>query len=177
MTTILRFTCCLGVAFAVAAPAVPAQEAGAASPAKACAATEHRQFDFWIGDWDVTTPAGAMAGRNRIEPILGGCVLKESWTGARGMSGSSYNAYDRQKKQWHQTWVDDNGSLLQLDGKFADGKMVLSGETRDTSGAPVLNRITWQETEPGVVRQLWETSGDGGKSWSVAFDGRYRKRR
>ncbi len=176
MTTILRFIRSLGVLSVVAAPAAPAQEAGAATVAKACADQEHRQFDFWIGDWDVTTPAGAAAGRNEIEPILGGCALKESWTGARGMSGSSYNAYDRRKGQWHQTWVDDNGSVLQLDGRFADGKMVLSGETRDTAGARVINRITWNEIEPGVVRQLWETSGDGGKSWSVAFDGRYRKR-
>jgi len=159
-----------------AAPIAAAQEASTSRPAKPCATPEHRQFDFWVGDWDVTTPDGKPAGHNLIEPILGGCALKESWTGARGMSGSSYNAYDRQKQQWHQTWVDDNGSVLQLDGRFAGGKMVLSGETRDTGGTRVLNRITWNETEPGLVRQLWETSSDGGKSWSVAFDGRYRKR-
>ena len=44
-------------------------------PAKPCTAAENRQFDFWIGDWDVTTPNGKAAGTNRINPILGGCVL------------------------------------------------------------------------------------------------------
>jgi hypothetical protein len=176
MRRVLRLTCGL----AAVAPTVPsvlaAQETAPTVAPKACAGPEHRQFDFWIGEWEVATPKGAPAGRNRIEPILGGCALRESWTGAKGGSGNSYNAYDRQSRRWHQTWVDDDGLVLLLDGVFADGKMVLSGETRDSSGAPVLNRITWQQTAPGAVRQLWETSRDGGRTWSVAFDGRYRKR-
>jgi hypothetical protein len=152
-----------------------AQESGAAPP-PACTVPEHRQFDFWIGDWEVTNPAGKPAGRNRIEPILGGCALRETWTGAGGSNGTSYNAWDRQRRRWHQTWVDNGGLVLRLEGGFADGKMVLSGETLDSSGTAVLNRITWQETGPGAVRQLWEVSGDGGKSWRAVFDGRYRKR-
>ncbi len=166
----------LAVAISAAPPLVVAQEAPPASAPQPCAGAEHRQFDFWIGEWEVSTPNGAPAGRNRIAPILGGCALSESWTGAKGSSGNSYNAYDRQTGRWHQTWVDNGGLVLRLDGSFADGKMVLSGETRDSSGARVRNRITWQETAPGAVRQLWETSGDGGRTWSVAFDGRYRKR-
>ena len=164
---------------AVAVSAVPtlvmAQAAGPVAP-KGCPAPEHRHFDFWIGDWEVTTPDGARAGHNRVESILDGCALRESWTGSKGGSGTSYNAYDRQSGRWHQTWVDNGGLLLRLDGVLAGGKMVLSGETRDSSGARVLNRITWQQTAPGAVRQLWETSRDGGATWSVAFDGRYRKR-
>lgn len=170
----------LRLAYGIAAAAPPllaAQETTPTVAPKACTAPEHRQFDFWIGEWEVTTPKGELAGRNRIESILGGCALSESWTGARGGSGNSYNAYDRPRRRWHQTWVDNGGLVLQLDGSFVDGKMVLSGETRDSSGAPVLHRIAWQETAPGAVRQLWETSGDGGRTWSVAFDGRYRKRR
>jgi hypothetical protein len=169
----------LAFGLTAAAPAVPtlvvAQESAPAA-SRGCRAPEHRQFDFWIGEWEVTTPDGARAGHNRIESILDGCALRESWTGSKGSSGTSYNAYDRQTGKWHQTWVDNGGLLLHLDGVFAGGKMVLSGETRDSSGARVLNRITWQETARGAVRQLWETSADGGKTWRVAFDGRYRKR-
>jgi hypothetical protein len=176
MSRTFRLTCGLA-AVITAAPSLPAAQVTAPTVApKACIAPEHRQFDFWIGEWEVTTPDGAPAGRNRIESILDGCALGESWTGAKGGSGHSYNAYDRQHGRWHQTWVDNGGLVLRLDGTFAGGKMVLSGETRDSSGARVLNRITWQETAPGAVRQLWETSRDGGGTWSVAFDGRYRKR-
>ena len=54
------------------------------------AAAEHRQFDFWIGQWDVADPAGAFAGKNRITRVLSGCVLLEELTGAGGGQASSY---------------------------------------------------------------------------------------
>ena len=44
-------------------------------------------LDFWLGDWSVTTPDGKHAGDNRIEAILDGCALSESWTGAGGGRG------------------------------------------------------------------------------------------
>ena len=153
-----------------------AQQAGGASTHRPCSAPEHRQFDFWVGDWDVTNPAGKPAGHNRIEPILGGCALRETWAGAGGSHGTSYNAWDRQRRHWHQTWVDDDGLVLELEGGLKDGKMVLEGETLDSSGATVRNRITWEETAPGAVRQLWEVSTDRGGTWKVIFDGRYRRR-
>jgi len=157
------------------APA-PATAQAASPRADACAAPEHHQFDFWIGQWDVQLPDGSQAGTNRIEPILGGCALQESWSGAAGGTGYSYNVYDRSRKLWHQTWVDSQGNLLQLEGDFADDRMTLEGESRDSTGAPILNRVVWRMTAPGRVRQLWETSKDRGTTWTVAFDGRYIKR-
>jgi len=136
-----------------------------------CTAPEHRQFDFWVGDWRVTTPDGKHAGDNRIEKILDGCALHESWTGATGGRGFSYNAYDRDRKVWHQTWVDKQGTLLLLEGTFTNGQMVLQGMQ-----GTALNRITWEPRKDGTVRQLWETSSDQGKTWQVAFDGLYRKK-
>ena len=175
MPTLLRHTSLLALALLGGAVPLTAQVAGT-PPARGCTAAEHRQFDFWIGEWEVTTPAGKPAGRNRIDAILSGCALRESWTGAGGSSGTSYNAWDRQRRRWHQTWVDDGGLVLRLEGGLMDGKMVLRGETLDTSGTPVTNRITWEPTGPGTVRQVWEVSSDGGKTWGVVFDGSYRKR-
>jgi hypothetical protein len=156
--------------------AVSHATAQGAPRAATCAAPEFHQFDFWIGDWEVQNPDGSKAGHNRIEPILGGCALQENWTGAGGGSGKSFNMYDRRRKVWHQTWVDAQGNMLQLDGHFADKRMTLaSGETPDSSGKTVINRIIWEQTAPNRVRQLWEMSRDGGKTWTVAFDGRYIK--
>ena len=140
-----------------------------------CSSPEHRQFDFWIGQWDVKTPDGKLAGRNTIEPILGGCALKESWTGAGGMVGTSYNSYNALSKGWHQTWVDGSGTLLLLDGGWKDGKMVLRGESAVQNGK-ALNEISWEKLEGGGVRQIWRVSQDGGKTWRVAFDGTYEKK-
>ena len=138
-----------------------------------CDSPEHRQFDFWIGNWEVTTPDGKPPGRNSITRELNGCVLHEHWSGAGGMNGASFNIWDRVKKQWHQTWVSDNGNLLLLDGSFQSGAMQLSGVSGPPN-QPVTNRITWSPAADGSVRQHWEVSNDGGKTWKTAFDGQYR---
>ena len=147
--------------------------AHAADPAPApCTAPEHRQFDFWLGDWDVRGPAGRIVGRNRITALHKGCVLFESWTSANGqVTGTSFNLYDAAGKRWHQTWVDSSGSLLELDGGLQDGRMVLVGAPGEAG-----NRITWTPLPDGRVRQLWESSADGGKTWKTTFDGYYTRR-
>jgi hypothetical protein len=139
---------------------------------------EYRQFDFWIGEWGVTS-GEQVAGTNSIRPLHGGCALLEAWQGAGegGISGGSYSIYDRGSGRWHQTWVDATGTLLQLDGELVDGAMVLSGRRPASDGAgETLHRITWTPNEDGSVRQLWQASPDEGASWSVLFDGLYVRR-
>lgn len=165
------------VLLSLSAASARAQSRAQASAPPPCSAPEHRQFDFWLGEWDVTTPAGQAAGKNRITSVLNGCVLLEEWTGTSGSTGKSFNLYDARRKRWHQTWVDGSGGLLELHGALtADGAMVLTGEQPARSGTgTVLNRITWTPRSATEVRQLWETSTDGGTTWTTAFDGIYRK--
>jgi hypothetical protein len=137
----------------------------------------HRQFDFWLGEWMVRDAAGKVVGENRITSQHKGCALLENWTGAGGFTGTSLNIYDAERKKWHQTWVDVGGGLLLLDGGVVDGAMVLTGESPapDAPGKTSLQRITWTPLPDGRVRQLWESSNDAGKTWTVAFDGYYTK--
>lgn len=142
-----------------------------ASPPAPCAAAEYRQFDFWLGSWEVTTPDGNVAGTNTIDSILNGCVLRENWSGVSGMTGTSYNTYDPHTGTWHQTWVDDRGGFLLLSGGIEEGSMILEGEMTDEQGS-ITHRITWTPVAVDEVRQLWESSRDGA-TWSFVFDGRY----
>ena len=142
-----------------------------------CNTEEHRQFDFWIGDWTVTSD-GQLAGTNSIQSIQDGCALQENWrgAGAGGISGTSFNIYDRGNDSWHQTWIDSTGSLLLLDGALLDGKMVLSGTRPSRDGSTLVShRITWTANEDGSVQQHWESSQDGGRAWSTLFNGLYIK--
>jgi len=137
----------------------------------------HRQFDFWLGEWECFTQAGALAGTNRIELSCGGKVLEEHWKGTGGSVGTSLNIYDAQTRRWHQTWVDAGGTLLLLDGELQeDGAMLLEGTRPTPGGGEVLHRIVWMPEEDGeVVRQTWTSSGDEGKTWRTLADLDYRR--
>ena len=149
--------------------------AWAQGPGCADAAKSH-EFDFWIGEWEVTA-GGQVVGHNSIQPILDGCVLQETWQGAKGSAGTSFNYFNPKTKQWHQFWVWRNGTTLPLlSGGYENGKMVLAADNTDASGAKQKMRITWYNNPDGTVRQHWESSKDEGKSWATLFDGLYRKK-
>ena len=147
-----------------------------AAPPSPCSGPQFRQFDFWIGDWTVEANE-QQAGTNSVQSILNGCALQENWQGSGpgGISGTSFNIYDSATGQWHQTWVDSSGLLLQLDGGLVAGSMVLQGQRPSADGnGTASDRITWTPNPDGSVRQLWEASNDG-ETWTVLFDGLYMK--
>lgn len=157
------------ILFAAAAPV-------AAPPPSAptCDAPEHRQFDFWLGEWSVVgRKAGKVVGHSRIESALGGCLIIETWTG--GANSKSLNLYNRNLGAWEQFWVDSQGNRLQLQGGLRDGAMVLETPPAPDGAAPHRrDRITWTVDGDGRVRQVWEVSTDGA-TWAVQFDGLYSR--
>jgi hypothetical protein len=141
-----------------------------------CDGNEFRAFDFWLGNWQVhNTQDGKLVGHNHITREHGGCVLHERYSTPKGYNGSSLNLYDATRKVWHQTWGDNSGTLLLLEGGLRDDKMVLEGHTQDAQGNKSKQRISWTPNPDGTVRQLWEAQDAKGQ-WTVAFDGMYRKK-
>ena len=141
-----------------------------------CSDPEFSQFDFWVGDWRVTDEAGTLQGTNRVEKVLNGCAVQENWIGAQGTRGHGYKIFAKRRGIWHQTWVDSNGTLLLLDGRFKDGRMVLKGQTPAREGkCTVEHEILWQALSDGRVRQAWRISRDRGKTWIDAFVGLYTR--
>jgi len=149
-----------------------ATTAGGQDQASPCSSPEARQFDFWVGNWTVHAN-DKVAGHNNISSMHNGCTIFEQYEAASSpYEGKSFNYYDSNDGKWHQIWVDSSGLRLHLSGEYADGKMVLSG-ARLKDGAKMIDRITWHNNGDGTVRQVWEVSGDDGKTWEMAFDGRY----
>lgn len=168
---------CAALGLTLPAAAALAQNGTAPAP---CSQPECRQFDFWVGDWDVATQNGKPAGTNSIKRVLNGCAIQENWKSAQGpFEGNSYSLYDARRGRWHQTWVDNTGNLLRLDGGFVNGKMVLTDwrPPAQPGAMDVLHRITWEKKSDDEVRQLWESSPDGGQTWTVVFDGKYVRRK
>jgi tetratricopeptide (TPR) repeat protein len=138
---------------------------------------EYRQFDFWVGAWDVFGKAGQKSGTSRVELILGDCVINENWTDSVGGQGKSYNKYNAPLKRWEQYWVDQYGSTTYYVGNLEGSNMVFLADSVDAAGKPAKLRMTFFPLPEGKVRQFGETSSDGGKTWTTSFDLTYARRK
>ena len=149
-------------------------------PTPACA---NREFDFWLGEWEVRvkahpTPQSAewveAGGENRITSTYGGCVIEERFRseGPGGFwSGHSVSMF--QKGKWRQTWVDDSGSYLVFTGGWDGKEMELRGEPQ-ASGAQM--RMVFTDLARDALHWRWERTTDGGKSWTPVMLIDYRRR-
>jgi hypothetical protein len=169
----------------VQAASVRAEEAKAAPATPVpCAGPEFRQLDFWVGTWDATWPAspGTPAGKgtNRIEKILGGCVISENFEadGSSPLVGKSYSTYSARSKTWQQTWVDNQGSYLALAGDLSDpaGK-ILAMDSTAPNGKPVKLRMIFKNIAADSFDWSWERSLDGGATWQVQWPIRYTRKK
>lgn len=151
-----------------------------------CDRPEHRQFDFWVGEWDVRPNGQAESTTTALGNVIGledgGCVVTEHWTTPQ-MSGRSVNIFDRTHGQWHQSWVDSTGGLHQYwGGADADGNLVFHGDTPVTAAGNARQRVRMtffnlgpDRKAPVRVRQFSEVLGADGR-WTTNYDLIYYRR-
>jgi len=153
------------------------QAARAQTPCKY--APEHRQFDFWIGEWSVTTAKGGLpAGDSRIEVALGDCVIVENWTSKNSTyAGKSYNVYNAADKRWEQFWVDNSAGMIHFTGGLKDGVMdFYTADLPQPDGTTLLRHLRFFPLGPEQVRQYSQGSTDHGKSWTDEYDFIYTRK-
>lgn len=138
---------------------------------------EARQFDFWVGEWDVFNPQGRRSGTSSIQGFANGCGILENWTDSFGGTGKSINFYDPGDMKWYQYWVGQNGVPLRYSGVYRDGAVRYEGETTATGGKKSLLRLTFFNVDKNTVRQLAETSADGGQTWQTSYDFKYVRKK
>lgn len=137
---------------------------------------EYRQFDFWLGDWNVFNPAGKQVGTNQVLMLEDGCIIEENWTNAQGHTGKSFNFYNPVTKKWHQSYMDDTGDNWMMDGEYKDGVLRYEGMIF-SPGSKVLVRMNFYNLGADKVRQTAETSSDEGKTWTPVWDGMYLRKK
>lgn len=160
--------------FPVAAIVCVTQAVGAQTPLPpppACAAPEHRQFDFWVGRWDVYPTANRqrLIAHSLIERLYGDCVIRENWMPLRGDGGGSLNSYQPATHEWRQVWMDSSNLLAEMSGRSENGAIVYL-RRYEQEGRPALTRVTYSPEADGTVRQRGEQSSDGGQTWEPSFD-------
>jgi len=144
----------------------------------------YRQFDFWIGDWEVFRTDGKKAGDSKIELILDSCIILENWKSANifnglNYAGKSFNTYNAITKQWQQTWVDNMGGTVEfLEGHHEDNKMIFRTKPFSLSKDTVaVRRLTFYNLGKDKVRQYSEISKDDNKTWVKEYDLEYRRKK
>jgi hypothetical protein len=149
--------------------------------ANACANSEQKQFDFWVGNWDVTWPGTKQGevgrGTNSIRRILDGCVVEENFSGGDSMPlrGMSVSTFDTRSGKWKQTWVDNEGGYLDFTGEMQNGQMILSRSFTKPDGTEVHQRMVWKDISADQLNWSWESSTDGGRTWEVVWPIHYQR--
>ncbi len=183
----------LGVAVGCAINLLPLLPSGtAAQPATAgCEAPEHRQFDFWIGEWDVrnrqldparpgdTTLHETGVATNRVYAVLDGCAIVEHWEGHllpdRHVLGFSVRAWDPARGTWVAllNWPGPRGpAFFTLEGTFEDGVGTFSFD------APAGGRVRYrfEDIRPDGLRWAASRRGPGEENWTTFWIMEFERR-
>ena len=149
-----------------------------------CDSPEARQFDFWIGDWNIKQKMLQNDGswisldaKTSVKKILNGCALEEYWKGEvkyfwSGMNNSKYieaisiRYFDTKKMKWHIQWIDNSNLVMGpgFDGNFENGKGVFYSETVTAKGKQI-SRIIFSDIKKNSVLWKLSISRDEGKIW------------
>jgi hypothetical protein len=152
------------------------------TPPKPCSTEQAKQFDFWVGTWDLewTNAKGEKEnGTNIINKILGGCVIEENFStgGENPYLGKSHSLFDEKSRIWKQTWVDSSGEYLDFVGEFKEGKMMLWREFTGNEGKKVKQRMIFSNIQKDSIQWNWESSQDDGKTWKTNWKIFYKRRK
>jgi hypothetical protein len=140
-------------------------------------------FDFWVGEWQLSwtdQQGNAGSGTNRIEKTLDGVVIQENFEAIKGRlqgyKGRSLSVYNPQGQSWHQTWVDNQGGYIDLDGSIDGNKRIFQTDERPgPQGSTIINRMVFYDIKSDSFTWDWESSTDGGETWTVNWQILYTK--
>jgi hypothetical protein len=141
---------------------------------------QHRQFDFWVGEWNVFQTTGMVqtGAHSSIQMISGGCAILENWE-SPGSNGKSINFVDPVTHKWKQSWVGNyaNGTQEFVNGEYKDGAMRFDFTTTGPKGQKIIGHLIFYNQSPNQVRQFNETSADDGKTWTTNYDFTYVRKK
>lgn len=139
---------------------------------------EARQFDFWVGEWDVNLRIRDDDGswRNQVQsvvhvyPILSGKAVLELWSDRRaeGIKGYSLRYFDTARDEW-VLWLNwpgmDRSGSSSLSGTFRHGRGEFFSTSPGADGTETLSRYTFSDITPTSLRWDDAFSSDGGATW------------
>ncbi len=155
-----------------------------------CDEPEARQFDFWIGEWDVDKrqlnpaapgdPTLYRTGQAKLHvyPVADGCAIVEHWEGSLTwgrVNGFSLRTYDTQTGDWLLllNWpAPQSGqpaTFSTLEGSFRHGRGEFFSSLVGANGNTTTSRFTFSDIAADRYRWDGASSADDGLSWKTTW--------
>jgi uncharacterized protein DUF1579 len=146
---------------------------------------EHKKLEHFVGKWTGTGemkpgpfgPGGKSTWTETCEWFDGGfsVVCKSEGASPMGpMKGLGVLGYNSEEKVYTYFGVDNAGWSDYAKGKVEGKTWSYSSEFK-VGGKPFMSHMAIEETSATSQSFKWETSADGGKTWTVMMDGSSKK--
>lgn len=151
-------------------------------PVSSALPAESREFDFWVGSWDVNLrvrqPDLTWADTHRavahVYPILAGKAVLELWSedAVDGIAGYSVRYFDTAREEWvlWLNWPGANRSgSSSLSGTFRHGRGAFYSTRSAPDGTETISRYTFSDITDSSLRWDDAFSSDGGETWTHSW--------
>ncbi len=173
MKQLIRYAVCIGVTLLYCCNTGYAQSG---KITEAWQTDYDRQFDFWIGEWDVNlrmiqkdlTWKDSVKAQAKIYPILDGKAILELWD-SKPIKGFSLRYFDPDEKKWvlYLNWPSNSfSSIGSLSGTFRHGRGQFFTRNKRPDGKESISRYTFCDITDTSLRWDDAFSQDGGKTWT-----------
>jgi hypothetical protein len=170
-------------ALVVFPPCISAQHAGGGAPRAVTAPREATQFDFLIGQWELTVRPKATSLATKIHGVPKLLGTWKAWRAFDGWgiedelrimdaSGNSMSLahamrfYDATARQWLTTLLDVyRGKFSTSTATWNGTEMTVTSRGTDQEGKPVVVRTRFFDITASAFRYQQDRSLDDGKSW------------
>ncbi|MFT6866068.1 MAG: hypothetical protein ACJA08_000895 [Cyclobacteriaceae bacterium] len=139
-------------------------------------------FDFWVGDWTASWDEGngmEQLGTNTITKSLDEKVIVENFRIIKGQSegfkGMSMSVFQPRFNRWKQAWTDNQGGYFDFTGEFDGDKRIFKTLVTERASKQILQRMVFYDIQNDAMTWDWESSQDGGETWSLQWRIFYKK--
>lgn len=172
---------------ALAPAAARAQHGGTAPPSATRPPREAAQYDFLVGQWELTVTPKVSGLAARIHGVP---KLRGSWKAWRALDGwgiedelrvvdesgnprtfaHAVRIYDQGARRWTISTVDVyRQQLVRATAQWQGNTMTTLGEGRDGEGKAYASRTRLSRITPTGFRYQQDRSYDGGRTWDEAL--------
>jgi len=180
---LVRSLVAVALLVAVVPAGLSAQHGGGAAPVATVPPREASQYDFLLGEWDLTVkvPVSGLAAKIHGVPKLVG-----TWKVTRALDGwgveddlkvtdqagnpraytHSVRVYDAAARKWNLVSVDVyRGRITIATGEWRDGQLVSTSQGTDLEGKSFLSRTRIYDITSAGFKYQQDKSLDNGKQW------------